>query len=122
MRKLRVYIAGPMTNGTGRNYDLEKIREAMKAYSVLIHHGFLPFCPQLSLIQEMMLPGDVTYAEWLEHDLSWIDVCDVILRIPGPSKGADRECEYAQGRGIPIAKDLQTFLALHQESVVCKTT
>lgn len=121
-RKLRVYIAGPMTNGTGKNYDLEKIREAMGAYGLLIRHGFLPFCPQLSLAQEMMLPGNVTYDEWLEHDLAWIDVCDVVLQIPGPSKGADTECVYARAKGIPVFEGLSHFMATHPESTVCKTT
>ena len=122
MRKLRVYIAGPMTNGDGKNYNLEKIREAIGVSGFLIRHGFLPFCPQLSILHEMMLPGDVAYTDWLEYDLSWIDVCDAILRIPGPSKGADRECEYADGKGIPVSLGLSNFMATYQESTVCKST
>ncbi|KKM66927.1 hypothetical protein LCGC14_1476270 [marine sediment metagenome] len=122
MYKLRVYIAGPMTNGDGNTYNPEKIREALEAYSLLIRYGFLPFCPQLSLIHAMMLPQDVSYAEWLEHDFSWIDICDVVLRIPGPSKGADRECEYAEGLGIRVVEGLDNFLTAYPEPIVCKTT
>ncbi len=123
MRKLRVYIAGPMTNGNGKNYNLEKIREALKAYSTLIREGYLPFCPQLSLLHEMMVPISLTYDQWLGHDQDVIDNSDVIFRMPGESVGADRECKYARGRGIPVVEgSINYFLSGYSESTVCKST
>ena len=98
----RVYIAAPMTNGTGRYFDIAKIHEAIEAYFVLVEAGFAPHCPQLTVFAEFMQPDRITYEQWLALDKAYIEDSDLILRITGPSTGADRECQYALHLGKPI--------------------
>lgn len=101
MRKTRVYIAGPMTNGKGDGYNLTEIMRAIQAYGDLIQWGYAPMCPQLTMFAQMFQPQ--TYEAWLGVDLSWLSCADVVLRMPGNSVGADRECAEAHRLGIPIA-------------------
>lgn len=35
------------------------------------------------------------------YDLAWLERCDALLRVPGPSAGADREVAHARERGLP---------------------
>lgn len=116
--RVRVYIAGPMTNGSGRFFNMAKINEAIKVYFTLIKLGFVPHCPQLTVFGEFMSPNDVSYEQWLELDRCYIDDTDVVLRIEGDSKGADRECEYARHYGKPIIYGLDSFLAKYKEVTV----
>ncbi len=115
--RTRVYIAGPMTNG-GRGYDMGKIHEAIRAYCQLIRRGFVPHCPQLTVFADFLEPGGVPYDEWLELDMCYIDDCDVLLRLDGDSKGADRECAYAVSIGKPIICGLGKFLSHYKEATV----
>jgi len=109
-RRLRVYIAGPMTNGTKDNFNMPKIHEAIEAYFRLIEEGFVPHCPHLTVFCELMHPHRIEYEQWLELDKSYIDDADVVLRIPGASRGANRECEYARSKGVDVRSGLSYFL------------
>ncbi|KKL49174.1 hypothetical protein LCGC14_2318140 [marine sediment metagenome] len=115
-RRLRVYIAGPMTNGTGRNFNMEKIHEAIDAYFVLIDGGLVPHCPQLTVFCEFMKPNRISYEQWMKLDAAYIDDSDVVLRIPGPSAGADKECKYALSRGKPVVVGLDNFLCWYDST------
>jgi len=112
LEKARVYIAGPMTGGTGMNFSMKKIHEAIEAHFTLIEAGYAPHCPHLTVFCEFMQPNRITYEQWLELDECYIKDSDYVLRIPGKSPGADRECEYARSLGIPIIKGLKSFLSL----------
>jgi hypothetical protein len=112
-RALRVYIAGPMTNG-GTGYAMPKVKEGIEAYLCLIEHGFVPHCPQLTMFCDFLQPGRIPYAKWLELDHNYISDCDVVLRIPGPSKGADSECEFAKELYIPVIEGLGNFLCKYK--------
>lgn len=109
-RRLRVYIAGPMTGGTGKNYNIEKIHEAIKVHLTLIELGFVSHCPQLTIFCEFMQPNRISYDQWLELDMNYIDDSDIVLRIPGPSPGADRECKCAKALCKPVVVGLDNFL------------
>lgn len=109
MRRTRVYIAGRMTNGGQANgYDIDAIRHAITINNQLVERGYAPFCPQLSVFAEMLHP--VSYEAWLGMDLTWIEVCDVVLRLPGESKGADREVAHATSKGIPVVASVGELL------------
>lgn len=110
-RKLRVYIAGPMTGGTKGFFNMGKIHEAIEAYFKLIQWGFVPHCPHLSVFCEFMNPDRIKYEEWLELDRNYIDDSDIVLRIPGASPGADQECDYARLQGKTVVEGINTFLA-----------
>ena len=62
--------------------------------------GWAPYIPHLSFYWHTLYPHD--YEVWMKLDLSWIERCDVLLRLPGLSKGADREVEHAIKLGVPV--------------------
>jgi hypothetical protein len=53
------------------------------------------------------------YEEWLELDLNWLRASDVMLRMPGPSKGADIEEAAAKLWGIPVVHSISELLDQH---------
>lgn len=113
--RVRVYIAGPMTNGTGRVFNMAKINEAITTHLTLIRLGFVPHCPQLTVFAEFLSPNMIGYMQWLELDRCYIDDCDVVLRLDGASVGADRECKYADSIGKPVVHGLTPFLVQYKE-------
>lgn len=100
----KVYVAGPYTLG-----DVAvNVRNAIIAADVLADHGFAPFVPHLSHFWHMHRPRP--YADWLAIDLAFLLSCDLVLRLPGESPGADLEVKTAQERNIPVYFDIDTLL------------
>jgi hypothetical protein len=62
-----------------------------------------------------MKPNCISYDQWMKLDEAYIDDSDVILRIPGPSSGADKECKYALSQGKPVVIGLKNFLTVYKE-------
>lgn len=121
-RRRKVYIASRMTNGDGQSYAILAIRDAIILAAKLQELGYAPYCPQLTVFSESIHP--LPYESWLGLDFEWIDVCDVVLRLDNVSKGADREVDYAQKRGIPVffgtlfaRMDIDEFLAEYPPTV-----
>ena len=90
MRKLKVYIAGPYTKGD----VVANVREAMNVAEICFNAGLVPFIPHLTHFQHLLHPRE--YQEWLDYDLEWLPLCDILVRIPGTSSGADKEVEVAK--------------------------
>lgn len=111
-RRTRVYIAGPLTTG-GVNVreNLDAAEDALRKLSDL---GYAPHCPHLNayvdgatrhVIYRERLKADEWCADhdtWMEIDMAWLEAADVVLRLPGDSKGANKETEHATGLGIPV--------------------
>lgn len=112
----RVYIASRMTNGGGTSYDLAVVREAVRAADELALAGFAPMCPQLTVLSYLMTGGD--YEKFMQCDFAWIKVSDILYRIPGESKGADREEVYARRLGLPVYFDLQELIREEKRKAV----
>lgn len=96
---LRVYIAGPYTHPD----PVINTRKAVEAAERLMARDsrITPYVPHLSMLWHLIAPHeDINF--WYEFDLRWIDVCDCVLRLPGASTGADKECLYAQDKHIPV--------------------
>jgi len=70
----------------------------------------VPFVPHLCVVWQMMSPHH-EYEYWLPMDLAWIDRCDAVLRLPGESKGADAEEEYARATGKPVFRSVGELAA-----------
>lgn len=91
-----VYLAGPMSKGP----QFEHVREACRQLSLLIGAGIAPIAPQLHFFADLVYPH--SYDAWLAIDFEIIKRCDVLIRIPGESSGADREVEWARKWDIPV--------------------
>ena len=94
--KTLVYVAGPYT----RPEPVENTRLAIDAGEMLYKAGYIPLIPHLSLLWQLAYPKPA--ADWYELDLELLARCDMILRLPGPSIGADVETDFARGKGIPV--------------------
>jgi hypothetical protein len=91
-----IYIAGPYSNGD----TVLNVRNAITAAEELIKLELIPYIPHLTMFWHLVTPDD--YGFWLNYDLNWLSKCDGLLRLPGESKGADKEVEYAKEANIPV--------------------
>lgn len=122
IERQRIYIAGPITQG-----DLAKnVRQAEEAYFALAKAGFAPLCPHWSVYSASgPLPGldggvwahgaaagrELTHSDWLAVDLPWLAAADAVLRLPGPSFGADVEVSLARRLGMPVFTSVEQVIA-----------
>jgi hypothetical protein len=96
VRRTRVYIAGPMSQGD----RIKNLAQALTLFRELFKAGYAPLCPQLTFFADPFIQAE--HHEWLNVDLPWVEVADAIYRLPGPSLGADMEVEHAKVRKIPV--------------------
>jgi hypothetical protein len=94
---LVVYISGPI--GAPQDRRANKLIAMEVAHQVL-DLGHAPVVPHLFLALDAQQSR--SYEEWMRVDLLLVSHCDVVLRIPGKSPGADREVAEAQRLGIPV--------------------
>ena len=100
----KVYVAGPMSKG----WFGDHMRAAVDVSDDLLANGFAPFLPQLSFFWNLMGEG-WSYERWMEYDRVWLLSCDIMLRLPGESKGADRETAWAHEAGLPVYYTLNSL-------------
>ena len=96
MNSRRVFISSPYTLGD----TYENVRRQHDAMAALPMMGHFPFAPLLSHYQQILHP--MHWHEWIRWDLEWLAQCQVVLRLPGRSKGADIECVRAKELLIPV--------------------
>ena len=89
------YIAGPYGSD-----PIGNTRLAIKALHALLDGGVPAICPHLSMLADFYF--ERKYEDWMGLDLVLVERCDVVLRLPGHSPGADREVEHADMHGIPV--------------------
>lgn len=92
----RIFISGPYTLGD----VAQNVKKSMDVANHLIELGYAPYCPHLTHFLHMN--HFQPYEKWLELDITYLKVCDAILRLPGESAGADKEIELAKFLNIPI--------------------
>lgn len=101
-RRTRVYVSGPLTTGM----LTANVRRAADAANELLDAGYAVYLPHTNVLWEMIAPPiddfEKGYEKWLGHDFEWVGACDVTLRLPGPSHGADREVELAKRLGQSV--------------------
>ena len=93
--KPMIYVAGPMALD-----PLGCVRNVTPVFDELLKAGFTPFLPQLFMVMEIVQPCD--YEAMLAYDFEVIKRSDVLLRLPGESKGADREVAFAHTHATPV--------------------
>lgn len=107
--KARVYVAGPYSQG-----DVAvNVRNAYKAANHLADLGFAPFVPHATHFWHMLFPRP--YEFWLDLDNQFLPFCQAVLRLPGPSSGADNEVLLAQNLNIPVFTNIGDLMK-HFES------
>ena len=89
-----VYVAGPYT----RPDPVLNTRDAVLAADQVLELGAVAFVPHLSLLHHAISPKP--YEDWIRIAMQMLSRCDVVLRIPGESPGADREVELARELGL----------------------
>lgn len=104
MRKLRVYIASPYTLGDAAI----NVKKSMMAFDLLMDLGFSPYCPLTTHFLHIHSPRP--YQDWIDHDLEWIPTCDIMLRLPGESSGADGEEKLMISLSKPVFYDIIELL------------
>ena len=100
---IRVYVAGPMSKGRME----QNVRAGIDAANQLAQLGFAPYLPHLTHFWGIVYPHDWEF--WLALDEAWLQQCHALLRLPGASKGAERETTVAKMRGIPVFKSIATL-------------
>ena len=91
-----VYVAGPYTHDD----PVDNTRDAIFCGHALFDRGNVAFVPHLSMFEHFVNPKPYTY--WIERGIRCVEVCDRVVRLPGPSSGADKECEHAAALDIPV--------------------
>lgn len=106
----RIYVAGPYTSG-----DVAvNVRNAYEAANRLADLGFAPFVPHATHFWHMLFPRP--YKFWLELDNQFVPCCAAVLRLPGPSTGADGEVQLAESLGIPVFHDIERLVEFFEKN------
>ena len=111
---VRVFISSPYTLGD----TCENVRRQHDAMAALMLMGHYPFAPLLSHYQQMIHP--ISWEEWIKWDLGWLEQCQVVLRLPGQSKGADLECLRAEELFIPVLKTRAQVIEILVDDLQCQ--
>ena len=114
MAQMMVMIAGPYRSGT--NDDPTLIQEnlnAMEAYALPIFRaGHIPMIgewlglPLVRLAESKQIGDDAFNEVFLPIAFRLMKKCDAVLRIGGPSKGADELVRVAREFGLMIYNSL----------------
>lgn len=106
----RVYIAAPYTSDPAEN----TARAAVLTHQ-LIQAGYQVFCPHTMTRPFCKLddPGNpigLDLEPIMQNDFSFIENwATVVLRVPGYSVGATRECDFAERIGVPVVYGVQNL-------------
>lgn len=92
-----IYIASPYSVGD----VAANVSTQIDAAHRIMDMGHAPIAPLLS--HYLHIYRQRPYEEWLKSDLEIIRKVDVVLRLPGASKGADQETGLAEELDIPVA-------------------
>src|SRR5205823_11197183 len=70
----------------------------------VIRKGHVPFIPHLTHYIHLETEDPLPVEFYYEYDMVWLQSCDALLHL-GPSRGADRELEYAEKRGLKRSEE-----------------
>ena len=103
--RTKVYLAGPITGGGN---VLANIRHALQTARTLLWAGYAPYIPHLSCYWETVCA--IPVEDMIALDCEYLAVCDVLLRLPGTSPGADREVVMADELGLRVYTNIDDLL------------
>jgi hypothetical protein len=108
-RKLRVYIAGPLSSPEVPIY-LKNVHNMIIVAETIRRLGFAVYIPCLDYVQGIMF-GDYEFKDYYENSLEFMKACDIVYVCDGwkQSKGTKKEIKVAREMGIKVVfaiKDL----------------
>jgi hypothetical protein len=98
-KRLVVYVAGPVSDNAEGTTAAHYVRAKDVAQDVL-DAGHAPILPHFFIDLHAVKTRD--YETWMAIDMALLLKCDVLLRMQGASKGADREVTAAIKAGIRV--------------------
>ena len=104
--KKHVYIAGPMSWGSG----IDNILQGVEAADALLEAGEIPFVPHISHFWTLMNGNRWSHKEWLNYDKYWVTTAAALIRLPGKSRGADQEVRWARRHGVQVYDSVEDYL------------
>lgn len=104
---IRVYVAGPF-DSPNVIVVRDNIHNAIRAADKLLVAGYAPFVPHLCHAWHALFYHD--REEWLRYDREFLEVCHVLLRLPGKSAGADDEVQRMRVLGRPVYRDVDQLI------------
>ena len=107
VRRPLVYVSGPYSADTPEEVQ-RNVCAAIRTGDAVYACGGLDVVPHLSHYAQQLCPR--SYEGWLAVDLELVRRCDIVVRLRGPSPGADREVALAESLGIPVCP-LEDILA-----------
>lgn len=104
MTRLWIMVAGPYTSGTG---DAEaraaNLRAMNRAALEVWRRGHVPVIGVNMALPVIEAAGQDRFdAIMMPLSLALAERCDAVLRIGGPSNGADREVDLIRAKGGPV--------------------
>lgn len=99
-----VYIAGPYTKPDPNH----NVHRTVMVAETLIDAGLIPYVPHLHHLWDTISPHNWQY--WMRIVTAIIPRVDVMLVLPGESRGAELEQVIAAKHQIPIYFDLEKLL------------
>ena len=105
---LYIMIAGPYRGGSEDRAQWKLNHEEMNRLAYEVHlKGHVPVIGVNVALPIIESVGFETFDElMMPISLAMAERCDAVLRIGGPSEGADQEVEVFQKKGLPIYYDL----------------
>ena len=113
-RGLMILVAGPYRSGTGDDPDKMAANvRAMEAYALpLFRAGHIPVVGEWLALPLVALAGstrvgDAAFEE-IFHPIAerLLERCDAVIRVGGPSQGADLMVRVAEERGLRVFRRL----------------
>ncbi|MDO8640841.1 MAG: DUF4406 domain-containing protein [Nitrosarchaeum sp.] len=99
-----VYIASPYTLG-----DVAvNVKTQLDVADKLMTLDFCPVVPLFTHFQQLHKPRP--YQDWMKIDFEKIKRSDIVLRLKGKSKGADKEVALAKSLRIPVVYSIDELI------------
>jgi hypothetical protein len=114
-RPMMILIAGPYRSGT--NDDPARMTanlQALESYALPIYRaGHVPVIGEWLALPLLRTAGSTHVGDSLYDEIAYpvahrlLARCDAVLRVGGPSVGADNDVRVARERGLPVYHALQ---------------
>lgn len=118
---MKVYVGGPLTtmNPDSSKSEAEQIQEninnaidigdqLLELNQREVYNQIIPFIPHLQYTWH--LRHEKSFETWIAYDLKWLENCDVMYRILGPSFGTDLEEAHARKLGMPVYTSVEELI------------